>query len=187
MTKEERVEKLKLEYQLYEETRMYSLKDVLFFIEDSQDYFDDVLFASSKERNVSKIKKVISKALGKRRREFGYMLPVDYDMDIGLLQLEEAVCIGANCCFQRLADGVNDDNVERVSQLMQFTQDKCEEDIARIENYRKIARDDNIGYVAVSLFENSLNFDTFSTFFDEVVDATVHVEVPKYTKKSTDK
>ncbi len=186
MTKEERLEELKLEYQLYEGTKMYSLKDVLFFIQDSQDYFDDVLFVAGKERNVSKIKRVVSKTLGKRYREFGYMPSADYSIDIGLLQLEEAICIGANCCLQRLANEVNDDNVESVSQLAQFTQDKCEEDIGKIENYRKIARD-NIGYVAKSLFEEPLNFDAFSSFFDEMVVGATYVANPQYTRKSTDK
>lgn len=187
MTKEERVEKLKIEYQLYECKEVYSLKDALFFIEDSQDFFDDVLFAAGKEKNVNKLRKVASIALGKRRKEFGYMPPVDYDIDNGLLQLEETICMGSTCLLQRLADRVNDDNVEVVSQLMHFTQDKCEEDVARIENYRKIARDDSIGYVAVSWFEKSLNFDAFSEFFNEaIVDAT-YVANPKYTKKSSDK
>lgn len=182
MTREERIEKLKLEYQLYEGSGISSLEEVLSFIDDSQDFFDDVLFAARKEKKVNKLRKVVSKTLGKRSSEFGYMAPVDYDIDNGLLQLEETICMGSNLFLQRLFDDVNDDNIEIVSQLVQFTQDKCEEDIARIENYRKIAKD-NIGYVAVSLFEKSLNFDAFGEFFDEAIIGATYVASPTYAKK----
>lgn len=177
------VDKKRLEYDLYECPFMYSLKDLLFFIKDSQEFLDEAVSTFASERRKNCFRKAISKALGKRYHEFGYMSPVDYDIDNGLLKVEEAISIGNICWFQELADGVNDDNVLKVTRLAHFLQDNYEDDLGQIENYRKLARENN-GYMPESLFERKVNFEGLKLFFDEARDEALHVGVARYTKKS---
>lgn len=183
MSREERLEKLRLEYQLYEGIRMNSVAEVQKFIGDAEEYFDDVMFSSNLERNIDKIKKVAAKVLGDKCYKYGYMTPTEYNIDISLLELEEALCIGSNIFFQRLAANVNEDNVMDISQLVQFTQDKCESDIARLENYRKAAKE-NCGFGVNSLFEEPLNFDILNPFFDTEIEKIVKVDTHQYQKNN---
>lgn len=175
--------KKRLEYDLYECPFMYSLKDALFFIKDSQEFLDDTVSTFASERRKNCFRKAISKALGNRCHEFGYMSPVDYDIDNGLLELEEAISIGNICWFQELADGVNDDNVSKVTRLAHFLQDNCEDDLGRIENYRKFARENN-GYMPGALFDRETNFEGLKSFFDKAKVEALHVDVARYTKIS---
>lgn len=184
MSREERLEKLRLEYQLYEGIRMNSVEEVQKFIADAEEYFDDVMFSTNLERNIDKIKKVAAKVLGDKCYKYGYMTPTEYNIDISLLELEEALCIGSNIFFQRLATNVTEDNVMDISKLVQFTQDKCESDIARLENYRKTAKE-KCGYGVNSLFEEPLNFEILNPFFDsEMANVSQTSSLKQYQKNN---
>lgn len=183
MSREERLEKLRLEYQLYEGTSLNSVAEIQDFIGDSQDYFDDVMFSTNCDRNIDKLKRIAAKVLGENCYKHGYMSVAEYDIDISLLELEETICIGSNIFLQRLADNVKEDNAAGISQLVQFTQDKCESDIATLENYRKTAKE-NCGYGIDSLFEEPLNFDILNPFFDTEIAKIVQVDAIQYRKNN---
>lgn len=184
MTKEEKLEKIKLEYALYEVDEVANRSEVVSFIFQSYHHLDELVGEISANKKTNSRNKAISLVLGKARNKDVYFEPSYYDKDNRLLDLGYTVAWGYRRYFYVLGSLVEKEaeSIDEVNKLARFTYASFFKNYKGVSRARSIIKTDNPSLVGLSKVA-PMDFREFGEFFEGEVKSFMARKAQKNIKK----
>ena len=170
MTKEERLERIKLEYQLYEPGDISHRSEVVSFIFEEHHSLHERVEEITSQIKTNNRNKTISSVLGSFRNKDVYFEPNFYDKDNKLLDLGYTVAWNYRRYFFILGSLIEneEENVAEVNKLARFTKDSFFKNYKGVARARSTIKTDKPSLAILSKVA-PMDFREFGEFFDEEV------------------
>ena len=167
MSKEEDLEKLDIEYSLFEVDKIDSIDEVngLYeVISDDIDEYDESFHIQIKDNKIRKRKAILSNYFA---FFIGYEFPEYYDKDNEVLILEVDLCKVIKKMISSVYSSMNDNNVLDVFKLLNFIKDKFYDYIRYLERVRDGVELEMSGISAH--FPKPFELDALKEFLDKEI------------------
>ncbi len=170
MTKEEKLEKIKLEYQLYEAESVSHRSEIVSFVFHQHNYLNGLITEIAEQKKSNNKNRVIASILGECRNKDIYFEPDYYDRDNKLLDLGYMVAWSYRRYFFILGSLIEDeeDNIDEINKLARFTYTSFFRNHKGVSRARSVIKTDNPSLVGLSKVA-PMDFREFGEFFDEEV------------------
>lgn len=170
MTKEEKLEKIKLEYQLYSPTDISHRSEIVSFIFEEHHSLHEKIEEINDQIKKNNRNKTFSSVLGTMRNKDVYFEPEFYDRDNKLLELGYTVAWNYRRYFYILGSLIEDEeeNIAEVNKLARFTRDSFFKNYKGVARARSIIKTDKPSLVMLSKIA-PMDFREFEQFFNEEV------------------
>lgn len=184
MTKEERLEKIKLEYQLYEPESVSHRSEIVSFIFEEHHSLHERVEEITDQIKRNNRSKTISSVLGSFRNKDVYFEPDFYDRDNRLLELGFTVAWNYRRCFFILGSLIEneEENIAEVNKLAKFTRESFFKNYKGVARARSTIKTDKSSLAILSKVA-PMDFREFGEFFDEEVKRLQDKKNNEFVKK----
>lgn len=184
MTKEERLEKIKLEYQLYEPESVSHRSEIVSFIFEEHHSLHERVEEITDQIKRNNRCKTISSVLGTFRNKDVYFEPDFYDRDNRLLELGFTVAWNYRRYFFILGSLIEseEENIAEVNKLAKFTRESFFKNYKGVARARSTIKTDKPSLAMLSKVA-PMDFREFGEFFDEEVKRLQDKKNNEFVKK----
>lgn len=182
MEKAKQLEKIQLEYDLFEVSEEPTLGRVFSMISTNTEEVDVARSLIELEKKRNRRRRFLSGVLGKHAERFGYLDSWYYDMDDSYLDKKSEVL---NMYYKQLNSfwsSLSDDNIQEIYRLMAFTRSKNREYRVAIQEERECIKKSATG----EEFERTVIADdaiTFNEWFEGAIEKVSYAQNVEKVKK----
>lgn len=182
MEKAKQLEKIQLEYDLFEVDGDVTLGRVFTMISTNTEEVDVARSLIDLEKRRNRRRRFISSVLGKHAERFGYLDSWYYDMDDSYLDKKSVVLDKYYSQLNDFWSALNDNNTQEIYRLMSFTRAKNRGYRLTIEEERQCIKKSANG----EEFERPVvtdNFNTFNEWFEGALEKASYTQNVEKVKK----